>query len=231
MDFSIVIPTRNEKKNVSGLLERISMALQAVRHEIIVVDDSTDDTPVTLKKLAIQYPALVFYHRANMHGLGSAVVMGFRKSRGKYLAVLDADLQHPPEILPVLLGVLQRGSDIAIPSRFVTGGSDGGLKPYRKLVSLTARTLARSLLPRVRPVRDCTSGCFALHRKVIEAILLDPVSWKILIEILVRGNYQTVTEIPYHFTARASGESKLNLQEQWEFLRHLLKLRKSKPPL
>jgi len=231
MDLSIVIPTYNESSNLAVLVQRISSALSAIagiRHEIIFVDDSTDDTPEVLQKLSEEYREVIFFHRHNMRGLGSAVVEGFKQSSGKWLVVMDADLQHPPELLPDIVKKLEAGSEIVIPSRFVKGGSDGGLNLSRKLVSLTARRLAWLLVKPLRGISDSTSGYFGLLREVIEGTDLQPSSWKILMEILVKGQYSKVLEIPYHFEARRAEDSKMNFREQWNFLQHLLMMRFSK---
>lgn len=226
--LSIVVPTYNERDNVERLVERITAAVH-VPFEIVFVDDSRDDTPQILARLAAKYPQVRFLHREGERGLGSAVVTGFRIARGDLLAVMDADLQHPPEKLMDLVREAERGADIVIPSRFVPGGSDGGLSPSRKLVSWTARWMARALLRRVRPVTDPTSGFFLVRRRVVEGVELSPIGWKILIEVLVKGRYERVVEIPYAFEARAAGESKMGLREQWEYLVHLVRLVASSP--
>ena len=161
--------------------------------------------------------------------MGSAVVEGFRLARGELLAVMDADLQHPPEVLMSMVRAAEAGAEVVIPSRFVRGGSDGGLNGFRKLVSWTARGLARLLLRRVRPVTDPTSGFFLVRRSVVEGVDLQPVGWKILIEVLVKGRYNRVVEIPYAFAARSAGESKTGLREQGEYLLHLLRLVAASP--
>jgi len=228
VDLSLVIPTFNEAHNLPVLLARIFDALRecSLKYEIWFIDDSTDSTPILLDELSKQHPCVHFIHRTTQRGLGSAVVDGFKKARGQWLIVMDADLQHPPETLPQVLSALQSGSDIVIPSRFIQGGSDGGLNIFRKAVSLTARTLGQWLIREFRSVTDCTSGYFGLHRRVIEGITLTPQSWKILMEILVKGHYQSLQEIPYPFAARDADESKMTLLEQWKFLLHLLALRK-----
>ncbi|GAB6876276.1 glycosyltransferase [Thermaerobacter litoralis] len=226
--LSIIVPTYNERDNVERLVERIRAAV-SIPFEIVFVDDSRDDTPQILARLAARYPEVRFVHREDDRGLGTAVVTGFRLARGDLLAVMDADLQHPPEKLMDLVREAERGADVVVPSRFVPGGSDGGLSPFRKLVSWSARWLARLLLRRVRPITDPTSGFFLLRRSVIEGVELNPVGWKILIEVLVKGRYRRVVEIPYAFKARAAGESKMGWREQWEYLVHLVRLIASSP--
>ncbi|MCL6444951.1 MAG: glycosyltransferase, partial [Alicyclobacillus sp.] len=124
MQLSLIIPTFNERDNVRPLLTRILAALSDAGLteedvEIWFVDDSTDQTPEVLAELAARHPCVHVFHRTAARGLGTAVVEGFHRSSGKYLVVMDADLQHPPELLPTILRRLQEGIDIEIPSRFV----------------------------------------------------------------------------------------------------------------
>lgn len=226
MDVSIVIPTFNERDNVRTIVQRIEAALTHTeyQYEIWFIDDSRDDTPRVLEELAQSHSQVHYVHRENGRGLGTAVVEGFSRSQGKYFVVMDADLQHPPEVLPTMLKRLSEGIEVVIPSRFVPGGSDGGLNTFRKLVSWTARWIGRITIKRLRAVSDCTGGYFGLHRSVIQDADLDPIGWKILMEVLVKGNYRHVHEIPYEFQSRDAGESKMSMREQWNYLRHIGKL-------
>ena len=230
MDLSIVIPTYNESGNVRPITERIlqSMAGTGYSYEVLFVDDSRDDTPSVLAELTTQYPCVRFVHRSDERGLASAVVKGFSLSSGNYIVVMDADLQHPPELLPIILKRLAR-AEVVIPSRFIAGGSDGGLNIFRKLVSWTARMLGRLAIRRLRAISDCTSGYFGLHRSVIAAANLDPIGWKILMEVLVKGDYHAVHELPYAFVARDIGESKMSWKDQYDYLRHIVRLARHNP--
>lgn len=231
MDLSIIIPTFNESRNVGIITERIREALKPGKYnyEIWFIDDSRDETPQILEQLSRKYPQVHYVHRENGRGLGTAVVEGFQQSSGKYMVVMDADLQHPPELLPVIAQRLREGIEVVIPSRFVPGGSDGGLNPFRKLVSWTARVIGQVFIKRLRHISDCTGGYFGLRRSVIEGADLDPIGWKILMEVLVKGKYKTVHEVPYAFTERNAGESKMSTHEQWNYIRHIGKLIVSSP--
>jgi dolichol-phosphate mannosyltransferase len=198
-------------------------------YEIIFVDDSTDDTPEKLKSLTKMDPHVRYEHRINERGLGTAVVRGFELAQGDNITVMDADMQHPPEMLLLMLKEIGLGADIVIPSRFIPGGNDGGLNIFRKLISATARYMGKIALKSLRPINDPTSGYFMFRKSVIKGVDLKPIGWKILIEILARGNYEKVTEIPYRFHARAAGESKMSVQEQWNYVRHLINLVKNSP--
>ena len=164
-----------------------------------------------------------YIHRKNARGLGTAVVDGFRQAKGQQLIVMDADLQHPPELLPDVIEKLKT-HDLVIPSRFIKGGSDGGLSSFRKLVSWTARKIGQISIKRFRSISDCTGGFFGLNRPVISNTTLNPNSWKILMEIIVKGNYNKITEIPYHFVSRDEGNSKMTIREQLRYLFHIGKL-------
>jgi len=231
MDVSIIVPTYNEGDNVRAIVDCIIQVMVNVSYsyEILFVDDSDDQTILELEKLAQSYHFVCFYHRDNMRGLGTAVVEGFKKARGQYLIVMDADLQHPPELIPQILEVLNKGTDLVIPSRFIIGGSDGGLNWQRKVVSWTARTLAGIALKKARPVSDCTGGFFGLHRKVVEGLSLNPIGWKILLEIIVKGSYKSFEEIPYAFHARQANLSKMNFKEQYNYIKHIVALVTSSP--
>lgn len=225
MNLSIIIPTFNEGNNVRLIITKIANALhgETCSYEIIFVDDSLDDTPLLLKQLSKEYKEVKYIHRSNERGLASAVVKGFSHSQGDHIIVMDADLQHPPELLPLIIKRLAT-ADLVIPSRFVPGGSDGGLNLFRKLVSGIARGIGYIFIEKLRCISDSTSGYFGFKRGVIEQVELNPIGWKILIEILVKGKYQSVHEIPYTFVAREAGQSKMNVIEQWNYLKHIARL-------
>jgi dolichol-phosphate mannosyltransferase len=209
---SVIVPSRNEADNLPRLIGAIHDALAAVDHEIVCVDDSDDETPDVLAALAQDDPRLRVDHRRVRNGLAGAVIDGVRQARGDMVAVIDADLQHPPQCLASLLAAVEAGADVAVASRFVPGGDDGGLPPTRKLVSFVARFVVRACLSRTRSVRDVTSGFFLLRRSVIEGVALTPTGWKILLEVLQLGRYSAVVEVPMHFGRRRAGRSKLSPQ-------------------
>lgn len=222
---AIVIPTFNEASNVEQLVARIRSAMAGTQYEVLFVDDSTDQTPDVLGRIAAQDPRVRYIHREGQRGLASAVVAGFEQARGDVLVVMDADLQHPPEMIPTLLsGMAQTGADIVVPCRYMEGGSTAGFSSLRKAMSLVAKWLAQALLSCARRTRDPLSGFFVLKRSVIEGANLQPIGWKVLLEVLARGNYRLVLDVPYAFRARNSGISKMTLRQQWDFLLHLTSL-------
>lgn len=230
MHLSIVIPTYNESDNVGKIARKIRniLAEEDYEYEILFMDDSNDTTPTMLEKLSRQYFEVKYIHRNKEKGLASAVAQGFQQSQGDYIIVMDSDLQHPPELIPLILKRL-KNADIVIPSRFIEGGSDGGLNVFRRLISWTARSIGRLSIKRMRDISDCTSGYFGLKREVITKADLNPIGWKILMEVLVKGSYQSVHEIPYSFVARDAGESKMDLKEQLNYLKHIVRLVSNSP--
>lgn len=225
MHITIVIPTYNERENVCLITTRIRNVLEGkgYSYEILFVDDSSDDTPSVLEELAGRFPEVRYIHRCGIKGLASAVVEGFNQARGDYIIVMDADLQHPPELIPLMITRLQ-ASDVVIPSRFISGGSDGGLNWLRKLISWSARAIGRFSIKRLRSISDCTSGYFGINRAVVEQVKLEPIGWKILMEVLVKGKYSSVHEVPYAFEARDAGQSKMSFNEQVNYIKHIVRL-------
>ena len=224
MDISVVVPTYREAENLPTLVPHLAAVLQAagVRGEILVVDDdSPDGTVEVCRGLALAHPMRLIVRRGE-RGLSGAVLHGLREAQGAILAVMDADLSHPPEAVPDLLHAIRAGADFAIGSRYVQGGStDPAWSLYRRLNSRLARLFARPLAA----VRDPLAGFFALPRsRFAQARDLDPVGYKIGLELLVKCRCRNVVEVPIHFRDRAHGSSKLTLREQMNYVRHLGRL-------
>jgi dolichol-phosphate mannosyltransferase len=223
--LSIIVPTYNERANIEALLERVTRALRGVPHEMLVIDDSTDGTDAVVAACAGRYPGLTLVHRDGRRGLATAAVDGIGRATGDAICVLDADLQHPPELIPLLMEALDRAdADVAVASRNVPGGGYEAFAPTRRLASRGATLLAQALLSRARLVSDPMSGFFVVRRRVVEGATLRPLGYKILLEILVRGRLSRVAEVPYRFQARGAGASKLTWRQQWEYLRHVARL-------
>ncbi len=227
VEVSVVIPTYNERGNLPELVSRIDAAMResGIPYEVIVVDDSSPDgTAAEAYRLSMEYPLKVVIREGKL-GLSSAVLEGVRYAEGEYVVVMDADLQHPPEVIPKLLTrALREGCDIVVASRYVKGGSVGEWSFVRKAVSKGATYIARALLPQSRWVRDPMSGFFLFRKEVIEGVKLNPRGFKILLEVLVRGRYRKVCEEPFKFGVRAHGESKLGAKEVLNYLAHVVQL-------
>ncbi|MFZ3171631.1 MAG: glycosyltransferase family 2 protein [Carboxydocellales bacterium] len=222
--LSIIIPTFNEQSNVFAITNGICQAMEGEDFELIFVDDSTDETPEFLGQINRKNPRVSYIHRTGVRGLATAVTTGFRMAKGNTITVMDADLQHPPEMLPHLLAKIKVGHDLVIPSRFIPGGDDGGLSLFRKIISRTARGLAWLALKKSRATTDPMSGFFMFRKHILDGAELNPVGWKILLEVLAKGNFHNVAEIPYRFQPRAGDQSKMSLMEQKNYLHHLFRL-------
>jgi dolichol-phosphate mannosyltransferase len=222
--FSILIPTYNEHDNIAPLLERINAAIPGKYYEVLFVDDdSRDGTPELIKQLSAKYPCRVVV-RKDKKGLASAVVDGFGWAEADTILVMDADLQHPPEVVPSLIEAIQNGADIAVASRYVPGGGTAGWSRIRKIISSGAILLAHVLLPQSRRVKDPMSGFFAFKKSVISGVKLAPIGYKILLEMLIVGKAGKVAEVPFMFAPRELGKSKLDAKQEIEYLKHLLSL-------
>ena len=223
--ISIVVPALNEAENIPLLVPRIAAALAGCDYEILIVDDNSKDaTPTVCSELAEKFPLRLVIREQPKDGLGGAVLYGFANAKGRYLVVMDADLQHPPEKLPELLKPIEQGeADFALGSRLVAGGSVGKeWGAFRKLNSWVATQLAR---PFAGPTRDPMSGFFALKRESVDrAQRLTPLGYKIGLELMCKCRVKHVREIPIHFAERTHGQSKLSLKEQFRYLEHLSRL-------
>jgi len=226
VEVSLVIPTYNERENIEALIPRVHEVLaegNSTFEIIIVDDDSPDRTWEAAYALGEKYPNVRVIRRLTERGLARAVVTGWREARGAILAVMDGDLQHPPETLALLIKALQeQGAEIAVASRHVEGGAVSDWNIIRRAISWSATLAATWMLPgTLATVRDPMSGYFALRRSVIEGQPLNPTGYKILLEILGRGQYNRVAEIPYVFVERKRGGSKLGPRQYWQFMTHL----------
>jgi dolichol-phosphate mannosyltransferase len=222
--ISVVVPTYREVNNLPLLVPRIAAALKSWSHEIIIVDDNSNDgTDHAVATLRNQGHAVRLIVRSDQRGLSSAVMRGFAEARGKVLICMDADLSHPPEVLPGFVEILANTqTEFVIGSRYTKGGTtDGDWSFFRKLNSRAATLMAR---PFCR-VSDPLTGYFALPREVFQrAESLNPIGYKIGLELMVKCGCTDIAEIPIHFSDRRFGHSKLSLREQINYLAHLKRL-------
>jgi dolichol-phosphate mannosyltransferase len=228
---SLIVPTRNEAANISELLVRLGRLPAGVLGEVIFVDDSEDDTPATVAYLArgVDFPVDLVHREPGLRdgGLSGAVVEGFRRARGQWLAVMDADLQHPPEVLADLLAEGESAcADIVCATRNRCGGDRAGLGAARDVISRSFAASARRAVPRrLRGVSDPMSGFFLVRRSALDPEALHPTGFKIMLEILVRTPGLRRAEVGYEFAPRFAGDSKASLREGVVYLRHLARLR------
>jgi dolichol-phosphate mannosyltransferase len=222
--ISIVVPTYNEAATIVKLAERLARAMDTRPWELVVVDDgSPDGTADVAEALAPRIPVRVV-RRSGKLGLATAVMAGFGAARGDTLVVMDADLSHPPEVVPRLVDAVSDGSELAVGSRYVRGGGTLDWPLRRRIVSRVACLMGNALVP----VRDATSGFFALRRSVIDGVRLDPIGFKIGFEVIARGRYRRVVEVPYTFRDREAGRSKFGTREVLNYALQLLKVGRDK---
>ncbi|WP_299815966.1 glycosyltransferase [Tardiphaga sp.] len=225
------MPTFNESGNVSELVRRVVAATSGMTAEIIFVDDSTDDTPSIVESTAasVTFSVRLIHRDHPTGGLGGAVVAGFRAALFPWVLVMDGDLQHPPELIPVLADEARKsGIDIVVASRYRRGGGAHGLSgPLRRAVSTLSTLLTRAMFPsRLRDCTDPMTGYFLVRRAAVDLDALRPHGFKILLEILARGRPPLrVAEVPFAFGTRLSGHSKASLRQGFRFVRQLIDLR------
>ncbi|MBX5493178.1 MAG: polyprenol monophosphomannose synthase [Chloroflexi bacterium] len=219
--LSVIVPTYNERETLPILVSRLTRALDqaGLEAEILVVDDnSPDGTAAVAEELAACYPVRVLRRPAKL-GLASAVVDALPLARGDLIAVIDADLSHPPEALVPMVGQLLNDPqvDLVVGSRYIPGGGMEDWPWSRQLVSVVANVLARGLTP----VRDATSGFFVVRRRALEGVKLNPIGFKIGLEVIARARYGRCVEVPYVFTDRKHGFSKFTPREVLAYLEQL----------
>jgi dolichol-phosphate mannosyltransferase len=218
--LALVVPTYNERDRLPELVRAIFAAYDAagIYGELVIVDDnSPDGTGRVADELALKYPLRVV-HRAGKLGLGTAVVEGFNAAEAEVVGVIDADLSHPPELVPRMLAIMQEAhADIVIGSRYIPGGGTSNWETSRVLMSKFACLMARGLTP----VRDATSGFFLMRRDRARGVTISAGGFKICLELLIRSEPRLVIEVPYVFKGRTVGQSKMNLKEAMGYLRQL----------
>ncbi|NDJ15860.1 glycosyltransferase [Myxacorys almedinensis] len=228
--FSLVVPTYNESRNIGQIVEILTQLLdQALPNDyelIVVDDDSPDRTWEVAQRLLPTYPQLRVMRRQSDRGLSTAVIRGWQGAHGEILGVIDGDLQHPPEVLLKLLHALRTGADLAVASRHVEGGGTSDWGFIRRFLSRGAQLVGLIILPGVvGRVSDPMSGYFMVRRSAIAQCLLNPLGYKILLEVIGRGQIQRIAEVGYVFQERQAGESKVTWKQYVEYLVHLVKLR------
>jgi dolichol-phosphate mannosyltransferase len=223
--LSIIVPTFQEATNLPLLVAEITAAVTPLISdwELIIVDDNSQDGSVEVcEQLRDEGAPIKIVVRTNARGLSSAVVEGFAHAQAPVLLVMDADLSHPADVIPRLYTAVVEGADFVIGSRYIPGGStDDRWSAYRWLNSKVASILAKPLVS----LSDPTAGFFAFPRALLgQCAQLNPVGYKIALEILIKSRACRIQEIPIHFRTRRFGKSKLKLKQQLLYLSHLYSL-------
>jgi dolichol-phosphate mannosyltransferase len=213
--ISVIVPTYNEAGSLPLLVDRLAKALTGREWELVVVDDgSPDGTADLAEKLGATNPVRVL-RRPGKAGLASAVIAGMSEARGDALVVMDADLSHPPETVPQLVEAIQSGgADLAVGSRYVRGGATMDWPLRRRVVSRVACMMGNVLVP----VRDATSGFFAVRRSALDGVRLNAIGFKIGLEVIARAKAARIVEVPYTFRDRELGASKFGRREIAQYL-------------
>jgi dolichol-phosphate mannosyltransferase len=232
MLLSVVIPTYKERDNIENVVNILSGLLDQTipgNYELIVVDDdSPDRTWEVAENLIPDYPQLRVMRRQEERGLSSAVIRGWQAARGSILGVIDGDLQHPPEVLTQLWQKIEQGADLAVASRHVEGGGVSSWSVIRRFLSRGAQVLGLVILPEVvGRVSDPMSGYFMVRRNAIANTTLNPIGYKILLEVIGRGQIGEIGEVGYIFRERTEGESKVTWKQYLDYIQHLIRLRLS----
>lgn len=222
--ISIIVPTYNERETIISFLEKVTHQISKHNFDakIIVVDDgSPDGTAALIDDFRKTHPNILLLNRGEKMGLASACIYGFGHANSPILGVMDSDFSHAPDALPYLVNpLLYHLCDITVGSRYIHGGRILNWPVRRHVISRTACFLGSLLTS----IKDVTSGYFFFRREVISNKILDPVGFKICLEILVKGDYQTIIEVPYTFNDRVTGKSKMGTKEILFYLKHLYKL-------
>ncbi len=224
LKFSIVVPTYNEAGGIERLIRSLSevFAQHNLDGEIIVVDDnSPDGTGAIVDRLSTELPVRCLHRPAKL-GLSSGVIEGWKFARpdSEALGAMDADFSHDINIVPKMVKAIEDGYGLAVGSRYVAGGGITNWPFKRILTSKVACMLAQPLTR----IKDITSGYFLVRREALEGVELDPIGFKIGLEVIAKAHYGKAIEIPYVFTDRIVGESKLNQKEIFNYLKQLRKL-------
>jgi dolichol-phosphate mannosyltransferase len=222
-DLSLVVPTYNEIERLEDFVRTVWRVFETHRlsAELVIVDDNSPDGTGVLADRLAKALRISVVHRAGKLGLGSAVMAGFGVAKGRLLGVMDADLSHPPDLLPVLIAAIEASKvDVVVASRYVPGGGTKNWPWSRAVMSAGACALARV----ITPVRDAASGFFVLRREVVQDVQIQAAGFKICLELLARGSARSVAEVPYVFADRAAGQSKMSYREALGYLVQLWQL-------
>lgn len=220
--LSIIVPTYNEKGNMRPLITGLTETLtkEGIPFEIIVMDDNSPDGTAA-EVAALKNPKARAVVRTTNRGLSPAVIQGYEEAKGDIYLVMDADLSHPISAVPAIYRrITENGADVVVGSRHTAGGGIENWPLVRRIISFGAALMARPLTPCTDPM----AGFFAIKPSVIKGVKLNAEGFKILLEVLVKGNYKSLQEVPITFKDREVGESKLTSGVMINYITHLIQL-------
>jgi len=233
---SVILPTYNESQNIINILKKIQEIIpKNISAQAIVVDDNSPDGTGKLVedylKNVKEYAnyTIDVIHRKAKSGLGTAILNGIKEAKGDTIVVMDCDFSHPPQIIPKMLEALKSQCDLVVASRYITGGKTENWPIKRKLLSKFATKVAKNFLN--IDAKDPMSGFFAFKRNILDGKKFDAIGYKLLLEILVKTKGVSIKEIPYTFTDREIGKSKLDLKIMFDYVKSVWKLYKSTKPV
>jgi dolichol-phosphate mannosyltransferase len=221
--LTIVVPTYNERDRLDTLVDQIltTCARSAINTEVIVVDDNSPDGTGACADAWSRHSPVRVIHRSGKQGLGTAVLEGFAAADSEIVGVMDADLSHPPSLIPALYAALQATDlDMVVASRYVSGGGTREFSAGRAILSRLGCWLSRPLTP----VHDAMSGFFLIRRDCAVDLRAGTRGFKIGLELLVRAPLRRVAEVGYVFVGRTAGQSKMTWAEARRFLQQLVRL-------
>lgn len=227
-NFTIIIPTYHEVDNIPTLAKRIAdVKFKQVEFEVLLMDDNSNDGSVELvQELQQHYPWLKMIVRNSERNLSQSILDGFKAAQYPVVVTMDADLSHPPECIPEMITCLSTTqAEMVIGSRYIRGGSTDSSWPlFRQFASRASAWLARLLL--LITIKDPLSGFIAIPTKLVleNQAKINPIGWKITLEIIVKCHLKNIREVPIHFTERARGYSKLNTATTFAYFHHLSRL-------
>ena len=225
--LALIIPTLNEAQNIRNVLNRVRSVLDPVGidYEILVVDDdSSDGTGEIVSAIGLEDPRVRLIVRKGAKGVAGATLLGWENTAASIVGAMDADLQHPPELVPALVAEILAGHDVAIGSRYADGGSLGNWNLPRKLLSNAALWVAMPVQRKQIRAKDPTAGYFLVRRECIDQIQFQRTGFKLLLDVLVRGRIRSIKEIPYTFESRHHGASKATFKVACEYAGLLARL-------
>jgi len=230
LKLSLILPTYNERENIAQIIQILVWHLDQIlpeNYELIIVDDNSPDrTWEVAQKQSLQYSRIKVMRREGKRSLSLAVIRGWQVAQGEVLGVIDADLQHPPEILPKLWQEIERGKHFVIASRHIKGGGVSDWNFKRRLLSRGAQMLGFLVLPEVvGRVCDPMSGFFLVRREILVGKKFNPIGYKIALEVLARCQPKLIAEVGYVFLERKFGGSNVTWKQYIEYIQHLIQLR------